>query len=296
MAITTNLLVTSNTIKLNGVSFFPSFPGTLNHCLARRLPQSMTTRRVQTSCCYRETSLKPVSPFNMSETEPSSVSDGVGILRFLKGKNYLLTGATGFLAKVLIEKLLRASPEIGKIFLLIKSDDQESANKRLYDELIPVVGDIGEDNLGIKSQIACKKISDEINVIINCAGRTTFDDRYDFALSVNTLGPEADLLFIAYVTGKREGTILETPLCIGENITPELNIETEMKLASEAKRKFYGREKSKKLKELGMERAQHYGWENTYTFTKAMGESVIHNQRGDLPVLVSMLDETLNEK
>ena len=33
-------------------------------------------------------------------------------------------------------------------------------------------------------------------------------------------------------------------------------------------------------------RAQHYGWENTYTFTKAMGESVIHNQRGDLPVVI----------
>ena len=35
---------------------------------------------------------------------------------------------------VLIEKLLRASPEIGKIFILLKSKDEESANKRLYDE------------------------------------------------------------------------------------------------------------------------------------------------------------------
>ena len=86
-----------------------------------------------------------------------------------------------------------------------------------------------------------------------------------------------------------------------------------MKLASEALRKFYGREEIKKLKELGMERwwsmikknihmlmyyyhkffkifwltrAQYYGWENTCTFTKAMGECVIHNQRGDLPVLI----------
>ncbi|CAH8360440.1 unnamed protein product [Eruca vesicaria subsp. sativa] len=271
--------------------------------------------------CYRETSLKPGTPFMMSETETKSDNDGIGIFGFLKGKSYFVTGATGFLAKVLIEKLMRESPEIGKIFILIKSEDQESANKRLYDEiissdlfktlkqmhgssyeafmkskLIPVVGDIGEDNLGIKSQIACKKISDEIDVIINCAGRTTFDDRYDFALSVNALGPGKLLSFgkgckklklflhisTAYVTGKREGTILETPLCIGENITPE----TETKLASEALTKFHGREESKRLKELGMERAQHYGWENTYTFTKAMGESVIHNQRGDLPVVI----------
>ena len=56
------------------------------------------------------------------------------------------------------------------------------------------------------------------------------------------------------MTGNKEGKILETPLCIGENITSHLNIETEMKLASEAVRKFYGREEIKKLKELGMER------------------------------------------
>nr|VDD57582.1 unnamed protein product [Brassica oleracea] len=297
-----NLLAT-----INAVSFFSGKP---DHFLAR--PLSQTTPRIQTSCCHREPSFKPWTPTMMSEVETDTKSDshGVGIFRFLQGKSYLITGATGFLAKVLIEKLVRESPEIGNIFILMKTQDQESANKRLYDEiissdlfrlikqthgssyeafmkskLIPVVGDIGEDNLGIKSQMAYN-ISDEIDVIISCAGRTTFDYRYDSALNVNALGPGRLLSFgkgckklklflhisTAYVTGNKEVKILETPLCIGENITSHLNIETEMKLASEAVRKFYGREEIKKLKELGMERAQHYGWENTYTFTKAMGE------------------------
>ncbi|ESQ46933.1 hypothetical protein EUTSA_v10028176mg [Eutrema salsugineum] len=57
-----------------------------------------------------------------------------------------------------------------------------------------------------------------------------------------------------YVTGKREGKVLETPLCIGENIASNLNIETEKKLASEAVKKFHGSEEIKKLKELGIER------------------------------------------
>uniref|UniRef100_A0A0D3DTP9 Fatty acyl-CoA reductase n=2 Tax=Brassica oleracea var. oleracea TaxID=109376 RepID=A0A0D3DTP9_BRAOL len=311
-----NLLAT-----INAVSFFSGKP---DHFLAR--PLSQTTPRIQTSCCHREPSFKPWTPIMMSEVETYTKSDshGVGIFRFLQGKSYLITGATGFLAKVLILKLVRESPEIGNIFILMKTEHQESANKRLYDEiissdlfrlikqthgssyealmkskLIPVVGDIGEDNLGIKSQMAYN-ISDEIDVIISCAGRTTFDYRYDSALNVNALGPGRLLSFgkgckklklflhisTAYVTGNKEGKILETPLCIGENITSHLNIETEMKLASEAVRKFYGREEIKKLKELGMERAQYYGWENTYTFTKAMGESVIQNQRGDLPVVI----------
>ncbi|KAF2590257.1 hypothetical protein F2Q70_00040999, partial [Brassica cretica] len=269
MAITTNVLATRNAVKLDAVtvSFISSFPGKLNHFLARRLPQSMT-RRVQTSCCYRETSMKAVTLFEMPETETSSVSDGVGILHFSKGKNYLVTGANGFLGKVLIEKLLRASPEIGKIFLLIKSEDQESANRRLYDEiitsdlfkllkkihgssyeafmkskLIPVTGDIGEDNLGIES-VTAAKISGEIDVIISCAGRTTFDDRYDFALNVNALGPGRLLrfgkgcknlkLFLHFSTGMslcfhRLLSALEKTY-----ITSDLNIESELKLASEA--------------------------------------------------------------
>ncbi|KAF8104280.1 hypothetical protein N665_0175s0009 [Sinapis alba] len=290
-----------------------------NHFLARRLPQTTHRDRVLTPCCYCELSLKVVKPVVMPET-----SDVIGIVSFLTGKSYFVTGATGFLGKVLIEKLLRASPEIGKIFILMKSKDQESANKRLYDEiissdlfkllkqmhgrsyetfmkrkLIPITGDIGEENLGMSSETA-DKISEEIDVIINCAGRTTFDDRYDAALSVNALGPDRLLRFgkecrklklflhvsTAFVTGKLEGTVLETPLCIGENITSELNIETEVKLASEVERKFHGSERSKKLKELGYERAQRYGWEKAYTFTKAMGESVIHRKRGDLHAVI----------
>ncbi|CAH8353179.1 unnamed protein product [Eruca vesicaria subsp. sativa] len=346
MAIT-NLLATSNAIRVDGVNLFSSFPGKPNDLLARRL--SLTSRKVQTCCCYGETLLKPMTHITMLETETTGVSDGLGIISFLKGKSYLVTGATGFLAKVLIEKLLRASPEIGKIFLLIKANDQESANKRLYDEiissdlfkllkqihgssyedfmkskLIPVIGDIAQENLGFDSEIAAM-ISDEIDVIIGCGGRTTFDDRYDLALNVNALGPGRLLRFakdckklklylhystgkslyfceivyvtksfqtcfvsllIAYVTGKKEDKVPETTLSIGGNITSDLNIEFELKLASEAVRMFHGSEEIKKLKELGMERAQQYGWENTYTFTKAMGESIIHSQRGDLPVVI----------
>ncbi|CAH8363383.1 unnamed protein product [Eruca vesicaria subsp. sativa] len=174
-----------------------------NHFLARRLPQTtQSDRSVQISCCNREMSLKAVKPVTIPE-----ISDGIGIVHFLKGKSYFVTGATGFLGKVLIEKLLRASPEIGKIFILVKSKNQESANKRLYDEiissdlfkvlkqmhgrsyeafmkskLVPIIGDIGEENLGMNSE-AADKISEEIDVIINCAGRTTFDDRCVFLLA-----------------------------------------------------------------------------------------------------------------
>jgi len=42
------------------------------------------------------------------------------IRKFYEGKTLLLTGTTGFLAKVILEKLLRSIPEIRRIYILIR--------------------------------------------------------------------------------------------------------------------------------------------------------------------------------
>jgi thioester reductase-like protein len=40
------------------------------------------------------------------------------------------------------------------------------------------------------------------------------------------------------------------------------------------------------LVRAGMKRAQHLGWPNTYTFTKSLGESILAQQGGDLPIAI----------
>ena len=42
------------------------------------------------------------------------------ISEFYNGRTILITGATGFMGKVLLEKLLRSLPDIGKIILLLR--------------------------------------------------------------------------------------------------------------------------------------------------------------------------------
>lgn len=45
-------------------------------------------------------------------------------------------------------------------------------------------------------------------------------------------------------------------------------------------------------------RARKYGWQDTYVFTKAMGEMVIDNMRGDIPVVIirpSVIESTCKE-
>uniref|UniRef100_A0A2N9IQZ7 Fatty acyl-CoA reductase n=1 Tax=Fagus sylvatica TaxID=28930 RepID=A0A2N9IQZ7_FAGSY len=107
--------------------------------------------------------------------------DGIGIVSYLKGKNYLITGATGFLAKAFVEKMLRTVPDVGKIFLLIKANDKEAAIDRLKNEafmmrkLVPVAGNVCESNLGMDPYTA-NEIANEVDVIINSAANTTFDE------------------------------------------------------------------------------------------------------------------------
>ncbi|KAF5187516.1 Fatty acyl-coa reductase [Thalictrum thalictroides] len=276
-------------------------------------------------------------------------SHGLGIVRFLRGKVFLITGATGFLAKVLIEKILRTVPDVGKIYILIKAKDKEEAMQRIKTEiadtelfknllqthgkshqkyllskLVPIVGNLCEPNLGIDMEIA-DRAANEVDVIINSAGNTTFDERYDVALNTNTLGPCRFLSFAkrcknlklflhistAYVNGKRRGIVMEKPFYLGDSISrekaaseiprrsfPLLDVEAEIKMAVDASKKFQDDVGSQKMIALGLERARLYGWQDTYVFTKAMGEMMIENQRGDVPVVIlrpSVIESTYKE-
>lgn len=56
------------------------------------------------------------------------------IRQFLKDRCILITGATGFVGTIVLEKLLRSCPEIRAIFVLIRKSRSKDVNQRL-DEL-----------------------------------------------------------------------------------------------------------------------------------------------------------------
>jgi fatty acyl-CoA reductase len=53
------------------------------------------------------------------------------IQEFYKGRSVLITGATGFLGKTLLEKLLRSCADVGKIYLLVRPKKDEDISTRL---------------------------------------------------------------------------------------------------------------------------------------------------------------------
>lgn len=161
------------------------------------------------------------------------------IKEFYTGKIVLLTGATGLMGKVLMEKILTDLPDIGRLYLLIRPKSLQdgtllSANDRLWFEILQstafqelrllhkdnfnswieekvqtVSGDLSIEQIGLDQETR-KQLQQEVDVIINCAAVVSFDARLDDALSLNTVGPKR---MIEFARGCRKAIIAHVSTC-----------------------------------------------------------------------------------
>ncbi|KAL3534111.1 hypothetical protein ACH5RR_002572 [Cinchona calisaya] len=248
--------------------------------------------------------------------------DGIGITKFLGGKTFLVTGATGFLGKG-IYMIIDVD-----LFKCLKQTHGKSYQAFMLSKIVPVVGNVCETNLGLDKDTMHMLVK-EVDIIINSAANTTFDERYDVALDINTRGPSRLMTFTkqcrkvklflqtfilcnaAYVNGRRQGTVMEKAFSVGESIAkgsllfgadhiflPTLNVKDEIKLVLESKQAVEDNVLAQEMKSLGLERANKFGWQDTYVFTKAMGEMLIDRLRGNIPVVIirpSVIESTYRE-
>lgn len=59
----------------------------------------------------------------------------MSIQEFFSGRVVFITGATGFMGKVLIEKLVRSCPGIGKICVLVRNKKEKNTDARIKEIL-----------------------------------------------------------------------------------------------------------------------------------------------------------------
>nr|XP_012234936.1 PREDICTED: LOW QUALITY PROTEIN: putative fatty acyl-CoA reductase CG5065 [Linepithema humile] len=127
------------------------------------------------------------------------------IQSYYRDKTIFITGASGFMGKVLLEKLLYCCSEIDKIYILIRSKKGHNIDIRLSNifdlplfqrikmekpnvlqKVIPLNGDITSDNLGLTEEQR-ERLINEVHVVFHCAASTRFDLKLKDAIEMNTI-------------------------------------------------------------------------------------------------------------
>ncbi|XP_060173750.1 fatty acyl-CoA reductase 3-like isoform X2 [Lycium barbarum] len=125
------------------------------------------------------------------------------VLKFLENRTILVVGATGFLAKIFVEKILRVQPNAKKLYLLLRAQDNNAALQRFNNEAVAkdlfkllrekhganlnnfisqrttiLPGDITcDENLGVKDSNLLEEMWKEVEAVVNLAATTNFDER-----------------------------------------------------------------------------------------------------------------------
>lgn len=270
------------------------------------------------------------------------------------GRNVILTGVTGFLGKVILERLLWEFPDIGEIRLLLRPGSHSSGAGRFdADVLISPIftrlrerhggddafaeflhsktrffaGDITRENLGLDAA-TYDELTSGLDMIIHSAALVDWDARLDNSIRNNTLGARqmlkiarsggnAKLLHIStcWVHGQRRGNCPEKLPEVSFSVDEE--VEAVLAYGKQADNESYrpdmmeqfqreatlrqsDSKKSKKaliedmrfrwahkhMAAWGVNRAISKGWWDNYTYSKALAETLLGIEHGEVPVAV----------
>ncbi|TSQ92664.1 Fatty acyl-CoA reductase 1 [Bagarius yarrelli] len=216
----------------------------------------------------------------------------VTIPEYYTGKNVLITGATGFMGKVLLEKLLRSCPGIKAAYVLVRPKAGQSPSTRVADmincranfaeKIVAVHSDLTQPELNL-SKADQDMLQEQINVVFHCAATIRFNEPLKDAMQLNVLATQKMLslahrmkqlqVFIhvstAYANCDREliEEVVYPPPVDYKKLIDTLEWMDD-KLVSLMTPKLLG------------ERP------NTYTYTKALAEYLVQQECGNLNVVI----------
>jgi fatty acyl-CoA reductase len=222
------------------------------------------------------------------------------IPEFYANREIFVTGGSGFIGKVLVEKLLRSCSELKLIYILLRPKKGKSIEERLkhltelllfepikkfkpqlFDKLVPIAGDVTQINLGLSEADATRMKN--VSVIFHSAASVRFDDPLRYAVFMNARGTREIMKFAKSL----------------KNIRVVMHVSTtyshpELKTVGEVIHKPYvDWKKTIEICErydedvLSVFTRQYTGFmPNTYTFTKALAEQIVADERDELPLVL----------
>eukprot|EP01111_Echinosteliopsis_oligospora_P006266 TRINITY_DN2032_c0_g1_i1.p1 TRINITY_DN2032_c0_g1~~TRINITY_DN2032_c0_g1_i1.p1 ORF type:complete len:1215 (-),score=254.54 TRINITY_DN2032_c0_g1_i1:38-3682(-) len=232
------------------------------------------------------------------------------IRQFYAGKNIFVTGATGFIGKVLLEKILW-DLDVNQVYVLIRGSGESTAKERFEDEIlasrcfdrlrerhgkdfmsfatskvVPLAGDLSQHNVGL-SPGDIDTLIRNCNVIIHCAASIDFKERLDKAVESNVLAP-LRMLSLAKRMKNLDAFVHCSTCYVNANRPFETHSETlpPLKFNPEDMVHYIMKQKVADIDKVTDNLLSKYGYPNTYTFTKAMSENIVAARRGELPIYI----------
>ncbi|XP_054886797.1 fatty acyl-CoA reductase 1 isoform X3 [Poeciliopsis prolifica] len=225
----------------------------------------------------------------------------VNIPEYYAGKNVLISGATGFMGKVLLEKLLRSCPEVKTVYVMVRSKAGQSPqarvadmiNCKLFERLQAEQPDFAEKITAVNSDLTVLDLdlskedqsilAENINIVFHCAATIRFNEPLKDAVQLNVLATQKMLalahkmkhleIFIhvstAYAHCDRE--VIEEVV-----YPPPVNYRKLLDTLDWMDDDLVATLTPKLIGERP----------NTYTYTKALAEYLVQQEAGDLNVAI----------
>ncbi|XP_044260302.1 putative fatty acyl-CoA reductase CG5065 isoform X2 [Tribolium madens] len=217
-------------------------------------------------------------------------------------RTLLITGGTGFVGKVFLEKLLRSCPGIKKIYLFIRTKKDKEPNERIKEmfngplfqllkkqrgeEILKKVEAISANmeapDLAL-SNFDRKKITEEVEMIYHCAATIRFDESLRKAVFLNTRGTKLMLELAKECKNLIVFAHLSTAYChLHERVLyekaypPPSSPHHVIKACEWLDEEVLDTITDKILGDIP----------NTYAFTKALGESLVNDEMDNLPTII----------
>ncbi|XP_072757566.1 putative fatty acyl-CoA reductase CG5065 isoform X2 [Anoplolepis gracilipes] len=221
------------------------------------------------------------------------------IQKFYAGQSILITGSTGFLGKILVEKLLRSCPDISTMYLLIRSKKNKCPESRLNDifenplynrlnkevpnfrkKVVPLIIDLNAEDLGL-SENDKNMLMRKVSIVFHLAATVRFEEKMKTAITINVIATNIILNIAKHMPNLKSFIHVSTLYanCHVKHIeerfyTYPINHKNLITLT---------RALPENVIEEYLDKIAS-SWPNTYTFTKAIAETLFREESGDLPI------------